>query len=299
MKKGIFLILSLVLFSFVFAQTDDTPIPPPLTAPWEVVEVSESPGPVPYPVVKDVMWSKYVWRENDLREKRNQTLYFPTEPQGIYKSLGQVIIDALDLDNPDSENALPVYTNEHCNVKVARSDIKNAMDNSRTIPKYDSETGDYIGETTINEPFTASQIMYYRLKEVWFFDKNRGELSVRILEIEPFFEYEKEGASMQGDDDEVGGAFKARRRLGNIKYDELRPFLAQQQYFNPKNTAMKLTFDDIMTWKRYFSSYIIATSDQQNNREIQDYIKNPIDQRLESERILNEMRNAEDSFWEY
>ena len=203
------------------------------------------------------------------------------------------------MNNPDNENALPVYTNEHCNVKVERSDVKNAMDNSRTIPKYNPETGDYIGETTINEPFNASQIMYYRLKEVWFFDKNRGELSVRILEIEPFFEYEKEGAAISGDDDEVGGSLKAKRRLGYIKYDELRPFLVQQQYYNPKNTAMKLTFDDIMTWKRYFSSYIIASSDQQNNRQIQDYIKNPIDQRLESERILNEMRNAEDSFWEY
>ena len=299
MKKGIFLILSLVLFSFAFAQTDDTPIPPPLTAPWEVVEVSESPGPVPYPVVKDVMWSKYVWIEIDLREKRNQGLYFPAEPQGIYKSLGQVIIDALDLNNPDNENALPIYTNEHCNVKVARGDIKNSLDNSRVIPKFDPETGDYIGETTIDEPLTAAQIMYYRLKEVWFFDKNRGEFSVRILTIEPFFEYDKGGVTVSGDDDEVGGSLKSKRRLGNIKYDELRPYLAQQQYFNPKNTAMKLTFDDVITWKRYFSSYIIASSDQQNNREIQDYIKNPIDQRLESERILNEMRNLEDSFWEY
>ena len=299
MKKGIFLILSLVSFSFIFAQTDDTQIPPPLTAPWEVVDVSESPGPVPYPVVKDVMWSKYVWREIDLREKRNQALYFPTEPQGNYKSLGQVIIDALDLNNPDNENALPVYTDLYCNVKVARNDIKNALDNSRTIPKYSPETGDYIGETTIDEPLKASQIMYYRLKEVWFFDKNRSEFSVRILAIEPFFEYDKDGVSMSDDDDVNSSTLKAKRRLGAIKYDELRPYLAQQQYYYPKNTAIKLTFDDVLTWKRYFSSYIIASSDQQNNREIQDYKKNPIDQRLESEKILNEMRNLEDSFWEY
>ncbi|MDR2971875.1 MAG: gliding motility protein GldN [Bacteroidales bacterium] len=299
MKKGTIIILLLVLTSFVIAQTEDIQIPPPLSAPWEIVEVSESPGPVPYPVVRqnDVMWQIYIWREIDLREKRNQSLYFPTEPQGNYKSLGQLIIDAIDMDNPVNENALPVYTNQDCNIKVERSEIKNALGNTKKVPIIDPDTGEPIGETIIDEPFTASQIMYYRLKEVWFFDKNRGELNVRILEIEPFFEYEKEAVS-GGDDDEVS-SLKTKRRLGYIKYDELRPFLAQQPYFNAKNSALKLTFDDVLTWKRYFSSYIIAEENLQNNREIQDYIKNPRDQRLESERILEQIRNFESEIWEY
>jgi len=298
MKKVIILTLSLVSFCFLFAQSEDTQIPPPLTAPWEIVEVSDSPGPVPYPVVKqnDVMWHKYIWREIDLREKRNHALYFPTEPQGNYISLGQLIMNAIDMDNSDNENALPVYTNEYCNVKVDRADIRNVLVNTKKIPTYDPDTGEPIGETNIDEPFTAAQIMYFRLKEVWFFDKNRGELGVRILEIEPFFEYERE-ASGGSDDDVV--ALKTKRRLGYIKYDELRPYLAQQKYFNPKNNALNLTFDDVLTWKRYFSSYIIAEENQQNNREIQDYLKNPRDQRLESERILNEIRNFESELWEY
>jgi hypothetical protein len=87
--------------------------------------------------------------------------------------------------------------------------------------------------------------------------------------------------------------------LGSLKYDDLRPFLAEQLYYTPNNTALQLTFDDILTWKRYFSSYIIAESNQQNNRQIQDYIKNPRDQRLESERIMNMIRNYESDLWEY
>jgi len=295
MKKLTCLILLVVSFSFLFAQTDDTKIPPPLTAPWEIVEVDALPGPIPYPVVKqnDVMWQVMILREMDLREKRNQALYFPVEPQGIYKNLAQVIIDAIDLDNLENENALPVYTNEDCNIRVERSDIKNALVNTKKVLQYDPETGDPIGETSIDEPFTAAQIMYYRLKEVWFFDKNRGELGVRILSIEPFFEYERDGLSGGNDDDVV--AQKVKRRLGYIRYDELRPFLAKQMYYTPKNTALKVTFDDVLTWKRYFSSYIIA----EENREIQDYKKNPRDQRLESERILNQIRNFESELWEY
>jgi len=299
MKKGIFLILSLVSFLFVFAQSDDTQIPPPLMAPWEIIEVSEFPGPIPYPVVKssDVMWQRYIWREIDLHEKRNHALYFPTEPQGVYKSLGQLIIDAIDMNNPDNENALPVYTNENCNVKTDRADIKNVMAVTRKIPKFDPETGDFIGEVEVVDAFTAAQIMYYRLKEVWFFDKNRGEMGVRILTIEPFFEYEKEGG-LDVEDADIRNPM-TKRRLGIIKYEELRPFLAQQLYYTPKNTAIKVTFDDVMTWKRYFSSAIIAASDSHNNREIQDYLKNPRDQRLESDKILNEIRNFESELWEY
>ncbi|MCL2168074.1 MAG: gliding motility protein GldN [Lentimicrobiaceae bacterium] len=299
MKKEIFLILSLVSITFLYAQTEDTQIPPPLMAPWEIVEVSDSPGAVPYPAVKqsDVMWQVYIWREIDLREKRNHALYFPTEPQGIYKSLGQLIMDAIDMDNPDNENALPIYTNEDCNVITPRTDIKNALANTRKITKFDPETGEPTGETEIVEKFTAAQIMYYRLKEVWFFDKNRGELSVRILEIEPFFEYEKD--AIEGSDEEGVFDLNTKRRLGYIRYDELRPFLAQQRFYWPKNSALEITFDDVMTWKRYFSSYIIAEGNLQNNREIQEYIKNPRDQRLESEKIMNEIRNFESEIWEY
>ena len=299
MKKGIFLILSLVSFSFAFAQFDDTQIPPPLSAPWDVVEVSEFPGPIPYPVVKanDVMWYVYIWREIDLREKRNHALYFPTEPQGVYKSLGQLIIDAIDMDNPDNADALPVYTNEDCNIRVNRADIKNNLALTKNTIKYDSETGEAVGEQEIVIPFTTAQIMYYRLKEVWFFDKNRGELSVRILEIEPFFEYEKETGA--GIDDEDLRNPTAKRRLGCIKYDELRPFLAKQPYYTPKNVALKVSFDDVLTWKRYFASYIIAEGNIHNNREIQDYIKNPRDQRLESDKILNKIRDYESEIWEY
>jgi gliding motility associated protien GldN len=300
MKKGIFLILSIVSLSFLFAQTEDNPPLKPLTVPWEVVEVSEYPGPVPYPSVKqnDVIWSYTIWRLIDLREKRNQALYFPTEPQGCYRSLAQVILDAIDMNNPDNENALTVYANEDCSIISPRSEIKNVLANTRKIIKYDPETGDPIGEQDVVEAFTAAQIMYYRLKEVWFFDKNRGELSVRILEIEPFVEYERD-ATGGGDDDDIVTALTSKRRLGYIRYDELRPYLAKQLYFNPKNTAVQLTFDDIITWKRYFSSHVIAATNGQNSREIQDYIKNPRDQRLESEKIMNMIRTYESELWEY
>jgi len=301
MKKTVFLIILCVTFSFVFSQTNDTQTLAPLTVPWEIIEVDEYPGVVPYPVVKqnDVMWSLTIWREIDLREKRNHGLYFPTEPQGVYKSLGQVIIDAIDMDNPGNTDALTVYSDEYCTKKYDRTEIGNALKNSKKLMRFDPDTGEPIGEIEVPDPLKVSQIMSYRLKEVWFFDKNRGELNVRILEIEPFFEYEKDSGGNSGDDDDMIDDNKSRRRLGFIKYDELRPYLAKQLYYLPHNSALQVTFDDVLTWKRYFSSYIIAEGNYYNNREIQDYITNPRDQRLESEKILNQIRTFESELWEY
>ncbi|MDR0205957.1 MAG: gliding motility protein GldN [Bacteroidales bacterium] len=300
MKKTVFLIVFCVIFSFVFSQANDTQTLTPLTVPWEIIEVEEYPGVVPYPVVRqnDVMWSLTVWREIDLREKRNHGLYFPTEPQGIYRSLGQVILDAIDMDNPDNTDALAIYSDEYCTKKYERAEIGNVLKNTKKLMQFDPDTGEPIGEIDVPDPLTVSQIMSYRLKEVWFFDKNRGELSVRILEIEPFFEYEKDIGVNSGDDDDVIDN-KGRRRLGYIKYDELRPYLAKQLYYLPHNSALQVTFDDVLTWKRYFASYIIAEGNYFNNREIQDYITNPRDQRLRSEEILNQIRTFESELWEY
>jgi len=51
-------------------------------------------APAPYPPLReaDVMWAKKVWRVVDLREKMNQTLYYPTSPQGDLYSLIDVIL---------------------------------------------------------------------------------------------------------------------------------------------------------------------------------------------------------------
>lgn len=89
------------------------------------------------------------------------------------------------------------------------------------------------------------------------------------------------------------------RSAGVIKWDELRPFLAQQEMFNIKNNAARLSYDDAMTWKRQFTSFIYQEQNTYSDREIQSYIKNPRDQRIESDNIINKIRGFEHELWEF
>jgi len=89
-----------------------------------------------------------------------------------------------------------------------------------------------------------------------------------------------------------------KKRVGYIYYPELRPFLAKQEVYNVKNNAQRLSFDDLLTWKRDFTSYIYKEANVYD-RDIQDYIANSRDQRIESEKITDRLRTFESDLWEF
>ena len=186
-----------------------------------------------------------------------------------------------------------------------REAVRSSLSETHVIDSLDEETFEVVGQKEIVENYRASQILMYRVKEIWFFDKKRSVLEVRILEIEPMLQVEREvgGASAPGPGQEEGEeevqSVKAWKRLGYIMYDELRPYLVKQEMYNPKNNAQRLSLDDMMTWKREFSSFIYQEQNVYNNRQIDEYIANARDQRIESERITEKIRSFEHDLWEF
>ena len=159
------------------------------------------------------------------------------------------------------------------------------------------------GTQTVTINFDAKEITCYNLKEIWYFDKQESRFKYQIMTIQPIFEYERPNTSSgydeePTDDEEAVSNPLTKRMLGYIYYDELRPFLAKQEVFNVKNDAQRLSFDDLLTWKRYFSSLIYKESNTYD-REIQDYIANARDQRIESEKITERLRTFESDLWEF
>lgn len=313
MKKFKLIAMLLLAASFAFAQEDETdgstleqPIRKPVETVWEQVNVGDFAEPIAYPPVRqaDVMYYWTIWRTIDLREKVNHPLYFPTEVRGTWRSLGQTIFDAIDIGNTErTEGVLPVYSDEMCTYPYSRDEIQGLISNVSTIAEIDEE-GEEIGTKELIIQFEPKEIISYNVKEVWYFDKQYSTFRVQILEIEPIIEYERPNNNSnifdddQEQDQEDVKANMMKKRVGYIYYNELRPFLAKQEVFNVKNNAARVSFDDLITWKRDFSSLIYKESNVYD-RDISDYIANSRDQRIESERITDKMRTFEHDLWEF
>ena len=301
----------LLAATFAFAQEDETegstleqPVRVPVEMPWEQVNIGDFAEPIAYAPVRqaDVMYYWTIWRIIDLREKINHPLYFPTETRGTWRSLGQTIFDAIDITHPErTEDVLPVYSDEMCTLPYSRDELQTLISQVTTIPDLDEE-GEVIGTKELIIQFEPKEIINYRVKEVWYFDKQYSQFRVQILEIEPIIEYDRPTSNSSYDDEEPDPeaveANKTQKRIGYIYYNELRPFLAKQEVFNVKNNAARLSFDDLITWKRDFSSLIYKESNVYD-RDIQEYIANSRDQRIESERITDKLRTFEHDLWEF
>ena len=302
MKKFALFAMMLLAASFAFAQDDEIdgstmeqPVRKPVEMPWEQMNIGDFNDPIGYPPVRqaDVAYYWTIWRIIDLREKVNHPLYFPTETRGTWRSLGHI-------SNPEkSEGVLPVYSDEMCTFPYSRDELQTLVSQVMTIPEID-EDGEEIGTKELILQFEPKEIINYRLKEVWYFDKQYSTFRVQILEIEPIIEYDRPTSNSYDDeeDQEAVAANKTQKRIGYIYYNELRPFLAKQEVFNVKNNASRLSFDDLITWKRDFSSLIYKESNVYD-RDIEEYIANSRDQRIESERITDKMRNFEHDLWEF
>ncbi|HOW25271.1 MAG TPA: gliding motility protein GldN [Bacteroidales bacterium] len=272
------------LFVLALPSTAQILDSPPRDAAYDKTHILEN-TPLPYAYVReaDVMWEKRLWRVIDMEEKINQVFYYPEMPHNQWRSLMQVIIDALkegsitayDASLPTDEFTAPLTFQELMNT-LERADT---MSLQRPYPPYDWY------DTVISVTFNPSTVKKIRVKEDWFFDKHRSMLDVRILGICPVVE-----------DYDEKGEFRAFRPLFWIYFPEARNIFAKAEVFNRMNSSNRLTYDDIFH-KRIFNSYIYK-EDNVFDRKISEYATG-LDALLEAERIKYELFEFEQNLWEY
>jgi gliding motility associated protien GldN len=246
--------------------------------------------PVPYPYVReaDVMWCKHIWRVIDLREKMNQPLFYPISPIDDRKSLFE-IIQAGALAAEDSTPALSAYSarEDGFKVKLTRKEVKEIFIKQDTVMIPDSTDPNILVKRGIQISLSAADIVQYWLKEDWFFDKQRSVMDVRIIGIMPIIQKKNEKGDVVG----LAGTCW-------FYFPEMRPLLVQNTVFNRKNSAQRLSFDDLFI-KRQFSSYIIK-EDNVFDRMIADYKgPNTLDALLEAEAIKDKMSEFEMDMWNH
>ncbi|MGV8829203.1 MAG: type IX secretion system ring protein PorN/GldN [Breznakibacter sp.] len=243
--------------------------------------------PIPYVHVReaDVLWSKTVWRVIDLREKMNLSLYYPTTSFDGRFSLISLLMQGVQFGQLTAYSA---KTDDEFKVRLKMDDVLQELGASSDTQSVRNATTGLYEQKIVTGDVRTDQVKQFLVKEVWFFDRNYSRMDVRIIGICPIREYVRE----EGGDGEV-----IRKPLFWVYFPEARPLLASHEVFNPKNDAVRYTFDDVFN-KRYFGSYIYRESNVFNNRQIDQYTAG-MEAMLEAERIKNDLYNKEHDMWEF
>lgn len=242
---------------------------------------------VPYPHLRqaDVMWERRIWEVIDIRQKQNQSLYLPLEEIANRKSLFDVIRKGILEDFSITAYSLgPTQEDDEFRYPMNPTEVDSVLNPIVLRYKEDLDTGEKIPVEN-KEPYTSDDIVAYKIKEVWLFDKQRSERYVRIIGLAPV-------VLLTNADGEV----KGKKDLFWLYFPECRWVFANNEVYNLHNESQRMTFDDLFQ-KRMFSGYVIK-EDNVFNREVASYAKG-IDALLESEKIKNNLFLMEHDLWHY
>jgi len=249
----------------------------------------------------DVMWSRKIWREIDLRQKINHAFYYPgnTGEAGaaitddrmslidvIYSAIQEGTITAYGNAVYDDEFRSPMTATEIKTIGGAVEEIREVTDMELVRQGVDIDLAKKT--VAVKIPFNRNTVKKWRLKEEWFFDKQRSVMDVRIIGLAPLQENRDEITN------KLTGGFSP---LFWVHFPEAREVLINAEVFNlVKNDAERRTYDDIF-WKRMFGSVIVREANVMD-REVNEYMVG-LDALLEAERIKAEIFNIEHDLWEY
>lgn len=235
---------------------------------------------LPYQPIResDIFWEKRIWRIIDVREKMNLPFAYPEEP--FFK----ILSDAA------TKGDLPVYSTDEDGAKfkkrLSTDDVLSMLSKTDTVVTFDPETYEEKLQIVRND-INWEDVKRFRVKEVWFFDKETSTLQVRILGIAPMIDVR---------DNE--GNFRFEKPMFWVYYPHAREMFARHRVFTMGgNTNVTTSWEDMFEM-RHFASYIYKESNVYD-RKLEDAGYLGVDLLMQSERIKNEIFNWEHDLWQY
>lgn len=254
--------------------------------------ISDNDKPLEYGYVddRDVLMGKTVWEIIDLGERINFPLYFPIDTANIgsdRRSLYDVLTKAIR-----NGEITEVYTDSYFNTKKSYKDIQASLTRIDTTDagREQINAGQAISpEYIVKQDLTAQDVTQYKIKGYWYFDNRQSELKYRLLGICP----------VTPDVYTMNSEEKDYIELFWVFFPSAREVLHEAKSFNNKNSAMPISFDQILNSRR-FNSVIYQEENVYGDRQIMSYMKdNAQNQLLEAERVKEKIRDFEQDMWNY
>ncbi len=250
--------------------------------------MAESDGPMPYQYVNDndVLYKKYVWETIPLDERANLIYYFPIQDTEDRKSLFTILKDAVmkkeitevyDYDDFKTRLNLDELKKKFTRIDTADAGVEQINYGEKLDAQY-----------LIENELKPSDVVEYRIKGMWYIDRNVGELRYRLLGIAP----------VTVDINTKGKEEENYIELFWVFFPDARNILYQNYAYNEKNDVMRSNYDYLFN-ARKFSATIYKT-DNIYDEDIKAIVgENAMFQLLEAERIKDNIRNLEDDMWNY
>lgn len=290
---------------------------------------------IPYTNVReaDAIWSRRVWQYIDLREKMNQTMYYPLDdvsPSGWVRnssrwSLWTIIrqhvmngdLRVFSPFNPITQGvAGSAWDGDQLKYPIDPQQGMNFFTDSafrdemtyylgQLGPQSDIELVDDFGDPIIITLSDGTQTYQYPPRDTTWFQSD-DIVQYRIKE-DWFLDKQRSVLdqriiAMAPVRYKVSEDANGNKTIGGLQemfwlyFPHCRFVFNNYFVYNEHNDAQWMSFDDLF-WKRRFSSVIYKESNI-HDREIETY-RSGLDALHESEKIKNEIRNIEHDIWSF
>ena len=239
---------------------------------------------------RDILYSRMTWQKIVLDERVNFPLYYPIDTNNIGKNR-RSLFDVL-MANVKNGNIENIYDDSYFNTKRTLKDIEASMKmvDTTELGIEQINAGETLSAEYINRrDITAADIVEYRVKGMWYFDKRLSELKYRLLGIAP----------VAPDVNFIDTDTPDLVELFWVFFPDAREVLHEAKTFNNDNSAIPISFDHLLNSMR-FNGYVYQEENVQGDRKISEYISdNALMQLLESDRVKDKIRNFEMDMWSY
>lgn len=259
------------------------------------ISLNKERKPLAYDYISsDHKWYReLVWREIDIREKMNLTFRYSAETDEGNQRFINIVLNAVSRAKNPITAFDPIddrFTTPMTREQVGKA-ILPAGPDSVSVPDLVNDPSGTLGlrKSVPNKKiFNPDDILKFRIKEEWIFDKEASRMVVRIKGIAPIKQFKDENGEIKGE----GALFW-------IWYEDLRPDLALHDVYVARNLGAKMTWEEIFE-SRYFSSYIIKSSiDNPYDKYLKEIFGDSILVLLEGDNIKNKIHNFEQNLWSY